>query len=134
MGLTLEKAHELEAAAIAHAESMGAAFTVCVVDAGGNVITKARMDGAGYLSSEFAEDKAWTSAGIGVPTAALAGMVQPGEPVFGISHPRVVTFGGGVPLKIGDNVVGAIGVSGGSVDQDVEVADAAVSAVDGISA
>ncbi|MCY4085561.1 MAG: heme-binding protein [Actinomycetia bacterium] len=134
MGLTLDKAGELGCAAVAHAEAIGAAITVCVVGDGGHVVTTARMDGAGYLSAQFAQDKAWTSAGIGMATADLAPIVQPGEPVFGITHPRVVTFGGGIPLSIDGERVGAIGVSGGSVDEDVEIAQAAIDAVAGVTA
>lgn len=130
MSVTLGKAREMGRAALAHAEEMGVAITVCVVDDGGNAVLKARMDGAGYLSAEFAEDKAYTAAGIGFATADLAPLVQPGEMVFGISHPRVVTFGGGIPLRDGDRVVGAVGVSGGSVDEDIQVAEAALAVWD----
>ncbi|MGI9658623.1 MAG: GlcG/HbpS family heme-binding protein, partial [Gaiellaceae bacterium] len=101
-------------------------IAVCVVDKGGNPVLKARMDGASYLPAQFAEDKAWTAAGLGFATSDLAPLVQPGEMVFGISHPRVVTFGGGVPLREGDAVVGGVGVSGGSVDDDIAVAEAAL--------
>lgn len=126
MPVTLDKAREMGRAALAKAEEMGVAITVCVVDKGGNVVLKARMDGAGYLSGQFAEDKAYTSAGIGFATSDLAPLVQPGAMVFGITHPRVVTFGGGIPLHEGDAVVGAVGVSGGSVDDDIAVAEAAI--------
>ncbi len=130
MAPTLAKAREMGRAALAHAEGMGVSITVCVVDQGGNAVLKARMDGAGYLSGEFAEDKAYTSAGIGFATADLAPLVQPGEMAFGITHPRVVTFGGGIPLTKDGNVVGAVGVSGGSVDEDIEVAEAALAVWD----
>ena len=133
MGLTLAKARELGRAALEHAETIDASITVCVVDAGGNILLKARMETAGYLSAEFAEDKAWTAAGIGMATADLAPIVQPGEPVYGVTHPRMVTFGGGIPLTASGKSVGAIGVSGGSVDEDVAIAQAAIDAVDGVS-
>ena len=133
MGLTLAKARELGRAALEHAETIDASITVCVVDAGGNILLKARMETAGYLSAEFAEDKAWTAAGIGMATADLAPIVQPGEPVYGVTHPRMVTFGGGIPLTASGKSVGAIGVSGGSVDEDVAIAQAAIEAVDGVS-
>ena len=126
MALTLAKAREMGRAALEHAEKMGVAITVCVVDQGGNAVLKARMDGAGYLAGQFAEDKAYTSAGIGFATADLAPLVQPGEMAFGITHPRVVTFGGGIPLTEDGKIVGAVGVSGGSVDEDIEVAEAAL--------
>lgn len=126
MSVTLARARAMGRAALAHAEEIGVAITVCVVDQGGNAVLKARMDGAGYLSGQFAEDKAYTAAGIGFATGDLAPLVQPGEMVFGITHPRVVAFGGGFPLRDGDRVVGAVGVSGGSVDEDIEVAEAAL--------
>jgi len=126
MPVTLAKAREMGRAALAKAEEMEVAITVCVVDQGGNVVLKARMDGASYLPGQFAEDKAWTAAGLGFATSDLAPLVQPGEMVYGITHPRVVTFGGGLPLREGDAVVGGVGVSGGSVDDDIAVAEAAL--------
>ena len=117
-------------AALEKAEEMGVEITVCIVDKGGNVVIKARMDDAGYLSGQFAEDKAYTAAGIGFATSDLAPIVQPGEMVFGITHPRVVTFGGGIPLQDGGSVVGGVGISGGSVDDDVAIAEAAIAVWD----
>lgn len=126
MSITLDKARAMSRAALACAEELGVAITVCVVDQGGNAVVKARMDGAGYLSGQFAEDKAYTAAGIGFATGDLAPLVQPGEMAFGITHPRVVTFGGGIPVREGDDIVGAVGVSGGSVDEDVKIVEAAL--------
>ena len=130
MPLTLQKAREMGRAALAKAEEMEIAICVCVVDKGGNVILKARMDAAGYLPGQFAEDKAWTAAGIGFATSDLAPLVQPGAMAYGITNPRVVVFGGGIPLRDGDEVVGGIGVSGGSVDEDIEVAEAGLAVWD----
>ena len=126
MSVTLAKAREMGRAALAKAEEMDIAIAVCVVDKGGNVVLKARMDGAGYLPGQFAEDKAWTAAGLGFATADVAPIVQPGAMAFGITHPRVVPFGGGIPLRGGDEVVGGVGVSGGTVDDDIAVAEAAL--------
>ncbi len=130
MALTLQRAREMGRAALAKAEEMEIAIAVCVVDKGGNVVLKARMDGAGYLPGQFAEDKAWTAAGLGFATADLAPLVQPGAMAYGITNPRVVTFGGGIPLREDDAVVGGIGVSGGTVDDDIAVAEAALAVWD----
>ena len=128
MPLTLEKARLMGRAALAKAEEMEIAIAVCVVDKGGNVVLKARMDDAGYLPGQFAEDKAWTAAGIGFATGDLAPLVQPGAMAYGITNPRVVVFGGGIPIREADEVVGGIGVSGGSVDEDIAVAEAGLAA------
>lgn len=130
MAVTFAKAREMSRAAIEKAEEMEIAVAVCVVDKGGHAILKARMDGAGYLPGQFAEDKAWTAAGLGFATADLAPLVQPGAMAYGITHPRVVTFGGGIPLREGDEVVGGVGVSGGTVDDDIAIAEAALAVWD----
>ena len=128
MGLTLERARGLADAALARATEMGLPVSVAIADAGGHVICKMRQDGANFLSGQAAEDKAYTCAALGMPTADLQPLVQPGAPVFGLNMPRVATFGGGLPLRDGERLVGGIGVSGGSVDQDVEIASAAIAA------
>ena len=130
MALTLDKARLMGRAALAKAEEMEIAITVCVVDKGGNVVLKASMDGAGYIPGQFAEDKAWTAAGIGFATSDIAPLVQPGAMAYGIGHPRVVPFGGGIPIREGDEIVGGIGVSGGTVDDDIAVAEAGLAAWD----
>jgi len=90
-----------------------------------------RMDGAWVASIDIAIDKAFTSAGRGLTTREIGEMAQPGQPLFGINTTnggRIVIFAGGIPLMHDDEVVGAIGVSGGTVDEDHEVAEAGVAA------
>jgi uncharacterized protein GlcG (DUF336 family) len=90
-----------------------------------------RMDGAWVASIDIAIDKAFTSAGRGLTTREIGEMAQPGEPLFGINTTnggRIVIFAGGIPLTRDGEVVGAIGVSGGAVDEDHEVAEAGVAA------
>lgn len=119
-------------AAIDAAAAMGVAVCLVVCDAGGNVVASARMDGAPILSLQIATDKAWTVAAFnGVPTSAWWGMIE-SEPslVHGITHtPRLVVFGGGEALRIDGRLVGAIGISGGSSEQDAELAIAGANAL-----
>jgi uncharacterized protein GlcG (DUF336 family) len=101
-----------------------------VVDAGGGLIAHARMDGAWLGSIDISIHKAWTARAFDMATEDLAKMAQSGKPLFGIqntNHEKVVIFGGGAPVKDGDTVIGAVGASGGTVDQDLKVAEAAVS-------
>ena len=102
-----------------------------MVDAGGGLIAHIRMDGAWLGSVDISINKAWTARAFDMETDKLGKMAQSGKPLFGIdstNHEKVVIFGGGIPLKMGDVVVGALGASGGTVDQDLEVAKAAVAA------
>lgn len=119
-------------AGIAHAAAIGVPVNVAVSDTAGNVLAFARMDGAPFLSSSIAQDKAWTVAAFnGIPTHDWFGLIE-GEPALreGIVHrDRLVVFGGGVPIRIDGALVGAVGVSGGSAEQDRAVAEAAAAAV-----
>jgi uncharacterized protein GlcG (DUF336 family) len=118
-------------AARKQAEALGVPMNVAVVDDGTNLVAFERMDGAWLGSIDIAQDKAYTARAFNIPTKELADMSQPGEPLFGMhaSHRgRVVIFAGGIPLKAGDDVVGAIGGSGGTPAQDHAVAEAGVAA------
>ena len=102
---------------------------VCVMDIHGNVILKHRMSGAPAFSLEISERKAYTSALVGQRTADLAPMVQPGQDLFalmGLSGGRFCSMGGGAPLTSDGELVAGIGVSGGSVGQDVAILEAAL--------
>lgn len=102
-----------------------------MVDAGGNLVAHARMDGAWIGSVDIAINKAFTSRAFDLSTKDLGANAQPGEQFFGIqmsNHGRVMTFAGGVPLQSEDRVVCAVGVSGGSGDQDQSVAEVAAQA------
>lgn len=129
--LTLDEARGLIAAGEKKAEELGIPYNIAVVDAGGGLIAHARMDGAWLGSIDISIHKAWTARAFDMATEDLAKMAQSGKPLFGIqntNHEKVVIFGGGAPVKVGEVVVGAVGASGGTVDQDLKVAEAAVSA------
>jgi uncharacterized protein GlcG (DUF336 family) len=128
--LTLADARGLIAAGERQAKELGIPYNIAVVDAGGGLIAHVRMDGAWLGSVDIAIHKAWTARAFDMATEDLGKMAQSGKPLFGIdstNHDKVVIFGGGIPVKVGDVVVGALGASGGTVDQDLKVAEAAVS-------
>jgi uncharacterized protein GlcG (DUF336 family) len=131
--LTLADARSLIAAGEKQANDLGVPYNIAVVDAGGALIAHVRMDGAWLGSIDISIDKAWTARAFDMATEDLAKMSQSGKPLFGINttnHEKVVVFGGGVPIKVGDVVIGGLGASGGTVDQDVKVAEAAMAAFD----
>ena len=126
-----EEAREIIAAAVQKAEEIGQPMNIAVMDAGMNLVAFERMDGAWVLSIDIALGKAFTAAGRGLSTRDIGEMAQPGQPLFGVNTTnggRVVIFAGGLPLMRDGEVVGAVGVSGGSIDQDEEVAQAGVDA------
>ncbi len=129
--ITIEEARRIISAAEQKAQEIGQPMNVAVMDAGRNLKAFHRMDGAWVASIDIAIDKAFTSAGRGLSTKEIGEMAQPGQPLFGINTTnggRIVIFAGGLPLTRDGEVVGAIGVSGGTVDQDQEVAQAGVAA------
>lgn len=102
---------------------------VCVIDIHGNIILKHRMSGAPTFSIELSERKAYTSPLVGLRTAELSPLVQPGQPLFpltGLSDGRYCSTGGGAPLKSGGEMIAGVGVSGGTVDQDVAILESAL--------
>ena len=132
--ITLEEAQRIISAAEEKARQMGQPMNIAVMDAGRNLVAFYRMDGAWVASTDIAIDKAFTSAGRGLTTRKIGEMAQPGQPLFGINTTnggRIVIFAGGVPLMRGGEVIGAVGVSGGTVDEDEEVAEAGVAALGG---
>ena len=129
--LTLADAKQILSAAEAKAESIGIAYNIAVVDAGGHLLAFSRQDGALIGSIDLAIDKASTSRMFDKATSDLATLAQPGEPLFGIQQSnagKVVIFGGGIPIIFDDNIVGAVGASAGTVEQDIAVAEAGVAA------
>jgi uncharacterized protein GlcG (DUF336 family) len=129
--ITLQDARRVIAAAEKKAEEIGQPMNVAVVDAGGNLVAHVRMDKAWIGSVDIAINKAWTSRAFDISTKDLAENSQSGDQFFGIhvsNHGRVMIFAGGIPLKRGDQVVGAIGVSGGMGKQDQAVAEAGAAA------
>jgi uncharacterized protein GlcG (DUF336 family) len=118
-------------AAEAKAASIGIPYCVAVVDAGGHLVAFVRQDCALTGSVDLAIGKATTARIFDKTTADLATLAQPGKPLFGIQETnggKVVIFGGGVPVVLDGTIVGAVGASAGTVEQDIAVADAAITA------
>ena len=129
--ILLEEAQAVIEAAMQKAEEIGQPMNVAVVDNGRDLKAFARMEDAWLGSIDIAINKAFTSASFLMPTQDLAEMTQPGQPLYGLettNFGRVIIFAGGIPLMRGEEAAGAIGVSGGTVDQDQEVAEAGVAA------
>lgn len=129
--MTLADARRVIAAAEKKAQEIGQPMNIAVVDAGGNLVAHVRMDKAWIGSVDISIKKAWTSRAFDIQTKQLAQFSQSGGEFFGIhasNNGRVMIFAGGVPLKRGDEVVGAIGVSGGMGAQDQAVAEAGAAA------
>jgi uncharacterized protein GlcG (DUF336 family) len=135
--ITLEQAKTIVSAAEDKADEIGVAMNIAIVDAGNNLTAFVRQNGAWLGSIEIARDKAFTARAFDISTAELADAAQPGAPLYGIAvsnEGRVIVFPGGIPLKHGQEIVGAIGVSGGEVDQDHAVAEAGAAALAGVAA
>lgn len=130
--LTLAEAKRILAAAEAKAESLGIAYNIAVVDAGGHLLAFSRQDGALIGSIDLAIDKASTARIFDKATAYLGTLAQSGRPLFGIQESndgKVVIFGGGIPIVFEGSIVGAVGASAGTVDQDISVAEAGAAAL-----
>ena len=130
--ITLAGAQKALAAAQRKAEEIGVPMCMAVCDTGGNLVATIRMDGAPLIPLEVSRDKAWTVVGFnGLPTKLWWGMIgdQP-ELVHGlVKVPRLMPFGGGVPLRSGGELIGAIGISGGTSEQDHKCALVAAAAL-----
>ncbi len=132
MSITLTDARRILAAAEKKAEEIGHPMNVAVVDAGGNLVAFERMENAWLGSIDISQKKAWTSRAFDITTKDLGANSQSGDQFFGIhasNDGKVMIFAGGIPLKREGKVVGAIGVSGGSGEQDHAVAEAGVAAL-----
>ena len=135
--ISSEAARRAIDAGVHRAVEIGVPMSIAVIDAGRDLVAFLRMDGALLGSIEIAQAKAYTARTVNARTADLLTAVQPGGPFYGfeVSHQRpLVVFGGGVPVTLAGQVVGAIGASGGSAEQDVEVAEAAVRALENAEA
>ena len=127
----LADAQRVIAAAQEKASQIGQPMNIAVADAGGNLVSHVRMDGAWIGSIDISINKAFTARAFDIATKDLAAESQPGTQFYGIhgsNGGRIMIFAGGIPLRRGGKVVGAIGVSGGSGDQDHAVAEAGASA------
>ncbi|MFQ5847122.1 MAG: heme-binding protein [Candidatus Methylomirabilales bacterium] len=111
------------------AAETGVPMDIAVVDDGGNLLAFHRMEGAKITSIDVAISKAYTAAAARTPTHKYGEIAQPGGPAFGIfvsNQGRFMIVGGGLPILIEGQVVGGIGVSSGTADQDREVAQAGI--------
>ena len=129
--ITLEDARKIIAAAEKKAKELGQPMNIAVADGGGNLVAHVRMDEAWLGSIDISIKKAFTSRAFDISTKDLATQSQSGGQFFGIhvsNGGRVMIFAGGVPLRRAGKVVGAVGVSGGSGEQDHAVAEAGASA------
>nr|WP_159949482.1 heme-binding protein [Rhizobium sp. 18065] len=125
--LNLLDAKNIVEASLARANALKIACSVAVVDAGGFLLAFARQDDAMVGSVELAINKAYTALIFRNSTEAVGKLAQPAAELYGIEHShagKVVIFGGGIPVLLNGTVIGAIGVSGGSVAQDIDVASA----------
>ena len=130
--LTLEQAQAAVNAALGRSKDLGTKMNIAIVDVGANLTAFAREDGAWLGSIDIAVKKARTARFFDMPTGEIGKLSQPGGSLYNIEHSNtgLITFPGGIPLKnAAGEVVGAIGVSGSTVENDHTVADAGASTV-----
>jgi uncharacterized protein GlcG (DUF336 family) len=127
---SLEQALDLLERVRAEAEQRSLALAACVVDAGGNEIAAQRMDGAALGALQLAAGKAYTAVLWGMPTGEFTASTQPGGPDWGFNttDPRIVVYAGGVPLYAAGALVGGLGASGGTAEDDEACVSAAIAA------
>ncbi len=125
----LETAKGLADRVASEANKAGVPVAVCVIDVHGNMVLEHRMNGAPLFSLEISERKAYTSALVGMRTADLLALVQPGQALYALTSVaggRFCPMGGGIPLTQDGRIFAGIGVSGGTADQDVAIVEAAL--------
>ncbi len=129
--ITAEAAAQAVAAALAHAATLGVRINAAVTDGAGTLMAFLRMPGAFAHSVDIAIDKAYTAAGFGFPTSQWPEIFQGDDALRqGLPHrPRLVVFGGGLPIREGGHLIGGIGVSGASAEQDEACARAGLAAI-----
>lgn len=130
--LSLSDAKLMLQAGEARAASFGIAYNIAVVDGGGSLVAFSRQDGGLIGSIDLAIGKAVTARLFDKTTALLNELAQPGGQLFGIGQSnggRVIIFGGGIPALVDGEIIGAVGASAGTVEQDIAVAEAAVAAI-----
>lgn len=130
--LTYDQAQQVLQAGLRKAEEIGSPSSIAVLDGGRELMAFARQTNALLASTDISIAKAYTARSMEMDTGELMPLVQPGGPFFGLERtqePPFVPFGGGKPLAVGEEIVGAVGVAGGTAEQDDEVAAAAVAAL-----
>ena len=131
MSITLKQAEKMISAAQAKAVALDTKMNIAIVDAGANLVAFARMDGAWLGSMDISMKKAKTARFFDMNTGIIGELSQPGGALYNIEHSNggLITFPGGIPVKnAAGDVIGAIGVSGSTVENDHAVADAGASA------
>ncbi|WAC03480.1 heme-binding protein [Lacinutrix neustonica] len=132
MNITLVQAEKIITIAKEKAIAIDTKMNIAVVDAGANLVAFVRMDGAWLGSLDIAIKKAKTARFFDMNTGSIGELSQPGQPLFGIEHSNhgLITFPGGVPIKnAAGDIIGAVGVSGSSVENDHAVAETGASAI-----
>jgi uncharacterized protein GlcG (DUF336 family) len=132
MNITLSQAQSAIKAATSKAAELNTIMNICIVDSGANLVGFARMDGAWLGSVDISIKKAKTAAWFFMNTGDIGGLSQPGGSLYNIEHSNggLITFPGGIPIKDNDGkTIGAIGVSGSTVENDHAVAQAGADAV-----
>jgi uncharacterized protein GlcG (DUF336 family) len=132
MTITAAQAQKAIAAGLAKAKELKSPSSIAILDSGRNLIAFQRMEGALLASIEISQGKAYTSSSMQMNSGDLMGYAQPGSPFYGleVSHKHtMVLFGGGVPVTKDGAFAGAVGVAGGTIDNDVAVANAVAAAL-----
>ena len=127
--VSLAMAKAMAAEAEKKAIEISVPVVISIVDGGAHTLLLQRMDDALVTSCDISLNKAWTACCMKQPTHALTEVVQPGQSLYGLAltnQQRIVIFGGGLPIMEKGEIIGAIGVSGGTVEQDMEIASAAL--------
>jgi uncharacterized protein GlcG (DUF336 family) len=128
--IDIASAERIMKGAVAKAAELGKPMCIAITNEAGQLKLFQSMDGAPHLSTDIAQNKAYTSSAFGLPTHVWYDFIKNDPPLLhGITHtPRLVIFGGGYPIKEGNELIGAIGVSGGHYSDDMEVARAGLQA------
>jgi uncharacterized protein GlcG (DUF336 family) len=132
MSITLQQAEKAIAAAKEKAVALDTKMNICIVDAGANILAFVRMDGAWLGSADISLKKAKTARFFDMPTGVIGSLSQPGGSLYNIEHSNggLISFPGGLPIKNATGeVIGAIGVSGSTIENDHAVAEAGAAAV-----
>ena len=127
--MTLDMALPMIKAAEAKAKEIGVPMVITVLDGGGNMVAQHRMDDALLVSVEVSLNKAYSAVAVKLPTDTLGELSQPGAMLYGLQNAsRMIIFGGGVPVKVEGKIIGGLGVSGGSVEEDMQCMNAGLAA------
>jgi len=129
--ISCEAAAAIAQGAIQKAEELGIKINVAVTDSSGVLMAFLRMPGAFLHSIDISIDKAYTASSFGFPTSQWMSIIE-NDPALRegiVQRPRLVIFGGGVPVRVGDDLIGGVGVSGGSAEEDEICALAGISKI-----